>query len=142
MSEWAAPDDRELRELLRSWKTIAMVGASSREDRPSNRVFRYLLSKGYRVIPVNPNETEVEGEPAYPSLAAANEALGEIDVVDVFRRAEDTPPIARQAVEVGAKALWLQQGIYSEEAGRITSDAGLDVVMGICMKTVHQELVG
>src|SRR5688572_12399845 len=123
-----APDDVKLRALLGSWKTIAVVGLSSDVMKPSWRVARYLQDAGYRVIPVNPTETEVLGETAYPSLAEVPE---EIDLVDVFRRPEFTPDVAREAVAAGAKALWLQEGIVNDEARQIAEDAGLDVVMGL-----------
>lgn len=132
-----APEDDRLRELLGEWKTIAVVGLSSDFMKPSWRVASYLQAVGYRVIPVNPEETEVLGETAYPSLADVPEA---IDLVDVFRRPEYTPDVAEQAVAVGAKAVWLQEGIVNDEARRIAEDAGLDVVMGLCIKTVHRWL--
>jgi len=132
-----APEDERLRDLLGQWKTIAVVGLSSDPSRPSYGVARYLQDVGYRVIPVNPAETEVLGEKAYASLA---EVPVPIDLVDVFRRAEFTPDVAREAVAAGAKALWLQQGIVNDEARAIAEDAGLDVVMGLCIKTVHRWL--
>jgi predicted CoA-binding protein len=134
-----APEDRELRALLGDARTIAVVGLSTRPDRPSNDVAAYLQRKGYRIVPVNPNETEVLGERAYPTLRDIPPDV-RIDVVDVFRRSEHTPEIARDAVAIGAKALWLQQGIVNEEAYRIASEAGLDVVMGICIRTTKRRL--
>jgi hypothetical protein len=134
-----APEDRELRALLGDARTIAIVGLSSRQDRPSHDVAAYLQGKGYRIVPVNPNETEVLGERAYPSLREVPPDV-RVDVVDVFRRAEHTPEIARDAVAVGAKALWLQQGIVNDEAYRIASEAGLDVVMGICIRSTKRRL--
>jgi predicted CoA-binding protein len=128
------PSDDELRRLLTGAKTIAMVGASSKPHRPSNGVFQKLLSAGYRVIPVNPGETEVLGQRAYPSLEAIPE---KIDIVDVFRRAEETPPIADQAVKIGAKALWLQQGVSNEEAAARAAAGGLMVVMDRCIGTTY-----
>jgi predicted CoA-binding protein len=124
------PSDDVLRALLSSAKTIAVVGASSNPDRPSHGVMRALLNAGYRVIPVNPNETEVLGQPAYPSLEAVPEP---IDIVDVFRRAEYTPAIAGQAVTVGAKALWLQLGVTNQEAADRAKAGGLIVVMDLCI---------
>ena len=134
-----APEDRELRALLGDARTIAVVGLSSRPDRPSHDVADYLQRKGYRIIPVNPNETEVLGERAYPTLGDIPDDV-HVDVVDVFRRAEHTPEIARAAVAIGAKALWLQQGIVNDEAYRIASEAGLDVVMGICIRSTKRRL--
>lgn len=132
--------DRELRALLKRARTVAVVGLSSRPDRPSFQVAAYLQRNGYRIVPVNPSETEVLGETAYPSLLELPEDV-HVDVVDVFRRAEHTPEIARQAVAVGAKTLWLQEGIVSDEAAAIASDAGLDVIMGVCMRHVRQRLM-
>jgi uncharacterized protein len=133
------PEDRELRALLGDARTIAVVGLSSRPDRPSHRFASYLQSKGYRIIPVNPNETEVLGEPAYPSLRDLPPDVT-VDVVDVFRRASETPDVARDAVAIGATALWLQEGIVNEEAYRIAADAGLDVVMGVCIMQENERL--
>jgi predicted CoA-binding protein len=126
--------DQELRSILgEDVHTIAVVGLSSRPHRPSYEVASYLQHRGYRIVPVNPNETEVLGERAYPSLRDVPPEIS-IDVVDVFRRAELTPPIARDAVAVGARLLWLQEGIVNEEAARIATEGGLDVVMGVCIK--------
>jgi predicted CoA-binding protein len=141
MDPYREPDDRELRALLGDARTVAVVGLSTKPDRPSFEVAEYLQSKGYRIIPVNPNETEVLGERAYPSLRDIPSDVV-VDVVDVFRRAEATPEVARDAVEIGARALWLQDGIWNEDAYRIASEAGLDVVMGLCMKHVRQRLEG
>jgi predicted CoA-binding protein len=134
-----APEDRELRILLGEAHTIAVVGLSSKPGRPSLDVAAYLQQRGYRIVPVNPRETEVLGERAYPSLGDIPEDLA-IDVVDVFRRAEDTPPIARDAVAIGAKVLWLQDGIVNEEAYRIATEAGLEVIMGVCIRRADQRL--
>jgi predicted CoA-binding protein len=131
------PSDRELRAILGEAKTVAVVGLSSNPRRPSFPVARYLQERGYRVIPVNPKETEVLGEKAYPSLL---DFPDRIDAVDVFRRADETPEVARQAVQVGAKLLWLQSEIVNDDARRIAEEAGLDVVMGICIKDTHRRL--
>lgn len=133
------PDDRELKALLGTAHTIAVVGLSSKTHRPSNEVSAYLQRRGYRIIPVNPNEREVLGEKAYPSLLDIPNDLT-VDVVDVFRRAEETPAVARDAVAIGAKALWLQEGIVNEEAHQIASEARLEVVMGICIRIEDQRL--
>ena len=127
------PSDVELRSILGDARTIAVVGLSSRPDRPSHDVAAFLQRRGYRIVPVNPNETEVLGERAYPSLLEIPEEI-EIDVVDVFRRASDTPPVARDAVARGAKVLWLQEGILNDEARQIAEDAGLTVIMGVCIR--------
>jgi hypothetical protein len=134
-----APEDRELRILLGDARTVAIVGLSSRPDRPSNEIARYLQRKGYRIVPVNPNESEVLGERAYASLLEIPADV-QVDVVDVFRRAGETPAVARDAVAIGAKVLWLQEGIVNDEAYRIAADGGLDVIMGVCIKHVKQRL--
>jgi uncharacterized protein len=134
-----APEDRELRALLGEAHTIAVVGLSSNPDRPSNSVAGYLQDHGYRIVPVNPGETEILGERAYGSLTDIPGDV-RIDVVDVFRRAEHTPDVARDAVAIGAHVLWLQQGIFNEEAYRIASEAGLEVIMGVCIRTTIQRL--
>jgi predicted CoA-binding protein len=134
-----APEDRELRALLGDAHTVAVVGASSKPDRPSNGVAAYLQEHGYRIVPVNPNETEVLGERAYPTLRDLPAGM-RVDVVDVFRRAEETPEVAREAVAIGARVLWLQAGIVNEEAFRIASDAGLEVIMGVCIRSTIKRL--
>ena len=135
------PEDRELRALLGQVHTIAVVGLSSKPNRPSLSVAGYLQEHGYRIVPVNPRETEVLGERAYPTLRDIPSDI-QIDVVDVFRRAEETPEVARDAVAIGAKVLWLQADIVNEEAYRIASEAGLDVIMGVCIRTTRQRLEG
>ena len=126
-------------EILRDARTIAMVGASPKPDRPSHGVMRYLLAQGYRVIPVRPvGCDEVLGVPCARSLAEIEEP---IDLVDVFRRPEHTPAHAREAVEAGAGALWLQLGIVSAESRRIAEEAGLDYVEDACTAIVHREQV-
>ena len=126
-------------EILRDARTIALVGASPKPHRPSHGVMRYLLAQGYRVIPVRPvGCDEVLGVPCVRSLAEIEEP---IDLVDVFRRAEHTPAHAREAVEAGAGALWLQLGIVSSESRRIAAEAGLDYVEDACTAVVHREQV-
>ena len=124
------PGPEALRDLLETAATIAMIGASSNPDRPSHGVMRFLLERGLRVIPVNPKETEVLGQRAWPSLQAVPER---VDIVDVFRRAEYTPAIADEAVRVGARALWLQRGIRNEGAAARATAGGLVVVMDLCI---------
>jgi predicted CoA-binding protein len=131
------PSNDVLKELLTSAKTIAMVGASSNPDRPSNGIMRKLQNVGYHVIPVNPNETAVLGERAYPSLGEVPER---IDIVDVFRRAEFTPAIADDAVKVGARALWLQAGVVNDAAAVKAEAGGLLVVMDACIGVMHAVL--
>ena len=126
----ANPSDPELKQLLNDTTIIAIVGASSNPDKESHGIMQKLQRSGYRVIPVNPHETEVLGERSYPSLVDVPER---IDIVDVFRRAEDTPGIADEAVTIGAKALWLQTGIVSEDAAARAKAGGLTVVMDKCI---------
>jgi uncharacterized protein len=133
--------DESLREQLAriyaETKTIAVVGISRYPFKPSQRVPKYLQEQGYRIRPVNPRGGSVLGEPVARSLA---EVDGPVDVVDVFRPAEEAPKIARQAIDIGAKVLWLQEGIESQEAKRIAEAAGLTVVMNRCMGETHAEL--
>jgi hypothetical protein len=124
------PSDDELRALLMSARTIAVVGASSKPHRPSNEIMRILLQAGFEVIPVTPNEQSVLGQRAYPSLS---DVPTRIEIVDVFRAAEAAPAIAREAVAIGSRALWLQLGVISEEAAAIAQAAGLIVVMDKCI---------
>ncbi len=124
-------DDQGILDLLGSARRIAVVGASSSPARPSFGVFRTLLAAGYECVPVNPNETAILGVPAVATLAEAA-AEGRIDIVDVFRRAELTEDIARDAVAVGARALWLQLDIVNWESARIAAAGGLSVVMDRC----------
>jgi predicted CoA-binding protein len=131
------PTDQELTQLLTNATTIAVVGASSNPDKASFGIMQKLRKAGYRVIPVNPRETEILGERSYPSLVDVPER---IDIVDVFRRAEDTPGIADEAVTIGAKALWLQSGIVSEEAAARTKAGGLIAVMDACIGATHSLL--
>ena len=131
------PSDEQLRQILSNASTIAVVGASSKPDRSSHGIMQRLQYVGYRVIPVNPYETEVLGERAYPSL---KDVPVKIDIVDVFRRAEFTPAIADDAVAVGAKVLWLQSGIENDDAAARAQAGGLKVVMDACLATVHSYL--
>ena len=130
----ANPPDDTLRRILTKARTIAVVGASSDPERASHGIFRRLQAVGYHVIPVNPKETEVLGEKAYASLEEVPEP---VDIVNVFRRAEDTPEIAGSAVRKGAKTLWLQTGISNEDAAARAEAGGLQVVMDACIATTH-----
>ena len=134
---YAHPSDQDLKRLLTDATTIAMVGASSNPDKASHGMMQKLQQVGYRVIPVNPRETEILGERSYASLL---DVPGPIDIVDVFRRAEDTPGIAGEAVTIGAKALWLQSGIVNEEAAARATAGGLVAVMDTCIGTMHSLL--
>lgn len=133
--KWHTED--ELRKIYAESKTIAVVGISADESKPSNNVPAYLQSQGYRIIPVNPRGGEILGEAVYESLDKVDTA---VDVVDVFRPAEETPDIARQAAKIGAKVLWLQEGIASDEAEKIGEEAGMTVIMDRCMRATHREL--
>jgi uncharacterized protein len=137
MAEWQDPET--IARLVRSARTVAIVGLSANSLRPSNFVGVYLQRHGYRVIPVNPGETEVLGERSYPSLAEVPE---HIDIVDVFRRPPAVPAIAEQAVAVGAGALWLQFGVISAEGATIAERGGLAVVMDRCLKVEHARHLG
>ena len=133
--------EASLREkLLRIYaetKTIAVVGASADESKAAHQIPRYLQSQGYRIIPVNPRGGEVLGEPVFRSLTDIDVP---VDVVDVFRPAQEAPAIARQAIAIGAKVLWLQIGIESEEARQLAEAAGLTVIMNRCMGETHGQL--
>jgi uncharacterized protein len=137
----SAPGDDALRALLEDAEIIVVVGLSSTPDRPSYDVAAYLQRHGYRIVPVNPRETEVLGESAHRSLLDLPADL-RVDVVDVFRRSEHIPEIAHQAVRIGARTLWLQEGIVNEEAERIASEAGLAVIMDACIKQTRERLMG
>ena len=128
-----------LTRILAQSRTIAVVGLSANWYRPSYFAAKYLQEHGYRVIPVNPNYAEVLGERCYPSVAAIPEP---VDVVDAFRKADEMPALAREAVAKGARVLWMQLGVRNEVAARIASDAGLDVVMDRCMKIEHARILG
>jgi predicted CoA-binding protein len=135
-------DDAGVRELLRSRPRIAVIGASADPGRPVFGVMRTLRRAGYDVVPVSPGVEEIEGLRCFPTLADAVRATGRVDIVDVFRRPEACAAHAREAVEVGARCLWLQLGIASAEAGRIAHEAGLSVVMDRCIAIEHRRLVG
>ncbi len=128
-----------LRRMLRNHRTVAIIGLSAEWHRPSYFVAKYLQQHGYRIIPVNPRYQEVLGERCYPSLDAIEE---KVDLVDVFRRSDDVLPIARQAVQIGAKGLWQQIGVMNLEADHVVRQAGLDSVMNRCVKIEHARLFG
>ena len=132
-------DDQMMKDILLSAKTIASVGLSSNPGKESYGIVQYLQSQGYRVIPVNPTADEILGEKAYPDLESVPE---EIDVVQVFRRPEDVPPVVDSAIKAGAKAVWMQEGIVHEEAAQKARDAGIQVVMDACMRVTHRRLIG
>lgn len=124
-------------DILKSSRVVAVVGLSSNPERPSYRVASYLKEQGYRVIPVNPKENAVLDEVAYPNLSSIPTR---VDVVDIFRRPEDVPAIVEQAIKIGARAVWMQEGIVHEVAAAQAREAGLLVVMDKCMLKEHQKL--
>jgi len=131
--------DQTLKDILLSAKTIASVGLSSNSEKVSYGVGAYLLEQGYQVVPVNPTADEILGEKTYSDLGSVPE---EIDVVQVFRRPEDVPPVVDAAIKAGAKVVWMQLGIVNEEAAQTARDAGLQVVMDRCMRVEHIRLIG
>ena len=136
LPDGAPPSTDPIFDILTRYKTIAVVGLSSNPSRPSYGVTEYMQSSGYHIIPVNPNETDVLGEPSYARL---EDAPQKIEVVDVFRRPEDVPPVVDAAIRVGAKVIWMQLGIANEPAARKAQAAGLTVVMDACMLVEHKK---
>ena len=132
-------NDQMLKDILLSAKTIASVGLSSNRAKESYGIVEYLKGQGYHIIPVNPTTGEVLGEKAYPDLESVPE---KIDVVQVFRKPEDVPPVVDSAIKVGAKVVWMQEGIVNEEAAEKARAAGLQVVMDACMRVTHRRLIG
>lgn len=128
---------RTIEEILTACQTIAVVGLSPNPERDSHRVAAYLKSQGYRIIPVNPTIKEVLGETSYPDLLSV--PVG-VDVVDIFRRPEDVPPIVDQAIRIGAQTVWMQLGIVHEEAAQKARSHGLDVIMDRCTAVEHRAL--
>ncbi|HEX5943828.1 MAG TPA: CoA-binding protein, partial [Anaerolineales bacterium] len=125
--------------ILLSAKTIASVGLSSNQQKESYWIVSYLKDQGYRIIPVNPTADEILGEKAYPDLESIPD---KIDVVQVFRKPEDVPPVVESAIKAGAKVVWMQEGIVNEEAAQMARQAGLQVVMDACMRVTHRRLIG
>lgn len=132
-------NDQMMKEILLSSKTIASVGLSGNQQKESFWIASYLKEQGYRVIPVNPTATEILGEKAYPDLSSLPE---KVDVVQVFRKPEDVPPVVDEAIKIGAKVVWMQEGIVHEEAAQKAREAGLQVVMDACMRATHRRLIG
>ena len=132
--------DEEIKYILRDFKTIAVVGISPKEDLPSYVVASYLKSKGYRIIPVRPDGDEILGEKVYHSLSEIPNEVG-VEVVDIFRRSEDVPPIVQEAIRRRAKAIWMQEGVIHKEAADKAEKAGLKVIMDRCMKKELQRLL-
>jgi predicted CoA-binding protein len=136
---YTEPSEEELRQIYADTKTIATVGASTDESKPAHYIPEYLSRVGFQVVPVNPRAEQIWGVKAYPKL---EEVPVEVDAVQVFRPSEESPDIARSAVAIGAKVLWMQEGVRSDEAYAIASEAGLKVVMDRCMGTTHRYLFG
>lgn len=128
----------EIKRILQSCQTIAVVGLSPKPARPSNEVALYLQEAGYTVIPVNPGQTEILGQTCYPQLQAIP---GRVDLVNIFRRPEDVEPIVADAIKVRARVVWMQQGIVNEKAAAMAIKAGLTVIMDRCIKVDHQDLL-
>lgn len=122
-------------EILNKYHVVAMVGVSQKEDRPSYKVFNYLTSHGYDVIPVNPAIPEMMGKPTYPDLKSIPR---KIEIVDIFRKSEEVMPVVEAAIDTGAKVIWMQEGVVNEEAASKAREAGLQVVMNKCMKKTHE----
>ena len=135
---WKNPSDEQLREILTTSKTIAVVGCSPKPERSSYQITGFLIQQGYRVYPVHPKATNILGQTVYPSLADIPKP---IDIVNVFRKSEYTPDIAQQAANIEAKTLWLQQGIQHPEAYQITQQHGMICVMDLCIAVMHRLLL-
>ena len=129
--------DTDLKRLFETVRTIAVVGCSPKPERPGHYVAKYLQDLGYRIIPVNPGQTEILGEKCYASLRDIPEP---VDMVDCFRRAEDIPPVVEDAIAIGAKFVWMQLGIVNEEAAKCALEAGIEVVMDRCPKIDYPRL--
>ena len=134
----AAQQAASIRRILMDSKTIAVVGLSPKPHRPSNQVARYLMEAGYTIIPVNPGQDSVLGMPCYPNLRSIPTS---VDLVDIFRRSEAVMPIVEEAIEIGAKYIWMQEGIVNREAAARAEAAGLAVVMDRCTKIDHMDLL-
>ena len=128
---------KQIPETLRSSRTIAVVGLSGKRFRPSYGVAEYMQKAGYRIIPVNPHESRILGEPCYPDLDSVPEP---VDIVDIFRRSEFVPEIVEAAIRKGAKVVWMQEGVIHDEAARRAEAAGLTVVMDRCILKDHRRL--
>lgn len=129
--------EQTVRELLKTSNTIASVGLSSNPEKDSHWVVSYLKNNGYKIIPVNPTASEIMGEKSYASLSEIPE---KVDIVQIFRKSEDVPPVVEEAIKIGAKVVWMQEGIVNEEAEQAAEEAGLFVVMDVCMRAAHQWL--
>ena len=139
--DWSDPTVAD--HILRTYRVWAVVGCSSHPWRASFGVSRYLLSQGYEVVPINPNEELIHGKPAYPDLASVPvDPRAPIEVVDIFRRSELVMPHVEEAIAIGAKAVWMQLEVWNEEAAELAADAGLEVVMDRCPAIDHPSMIG
>jgi uncharacterized protein len=127
--------EEEIRSILLNTKTIAVVGMSTKAGRPSQEVPLYLKAHGYKIIPVNPKATQVAGMEAYPDLLSIPE---KVDLVEVFMRPEEVPPVVEDAIKIGAKVVWMQEGIVNQEAAERAEQAGLLAVQDMCMRVAHR----
>ena len=124
--------------ILKKYRVVAVVGLSANKERPSYVVSAYLKEHGYKVIPVNPKEDKILGERCYPSLIVIDE---KVDIVDIFRRSEDVEDIVDEAIKIGAKAVWMQEGVMDERAANKAREAGLEVIMDMCIMKEHRKMV-
>lgn len=124
--------------ILKDFHTVAVVGLSANKERPSYGVSAYLKEQGYKIIPVNPKEDQILGERCYPSLTSIDE---QVDIVDVFRRSEELEAIIDEAIKMGAKVVWMQEGVVNEEAAAKAREAGLEVIMDMCMMKEHRRMM-
>jgi len=129
--------EQKLKDILTSSNTVASVGLSSNPQKESYGVVSYLHGQGYKIIPVNPSAAEIMGEKAYPSLS---DIPDKVDVVQIFRKPEDVPPVVDEAIKIGAKVVWMQEGVVNHEAAKKAEEAGLKVVMDTCMRAAHRYL--
>jgi predicted CoA-binding protein len=126
-----------IKNILSRCRTIAVVGLSPKENRPSYQVASYMLEAGYKIIPVNPGHSKILGQTCYPDLCSIPDS---VEIVDIFRRSDQVVPFIKDAIEIGAKVIWMQQGIINEEAARIAEQSGLTVIMDRCIKIDHLQL--
>jgi len=133
--------DSQIIEILRSARTIAVVGCSPKPYRDSNSVARYLIEQGYAIVPVTPKHDEILGVRAYPDLLTADEGAGPIEIVNIFRASEFVRPHVEEAIEIQARLIWMQLGVINEEAAELARSAGIAVVMDECLRVRHKELL-
>jgi predicted CoA-binding protein len=132
-------DADTLKQILKTVRVVASVGVSSNEEKPSYGIFGYLKAHGYQMIPVNPTAAEIQGSKVFPDLLSIPD---KVDVVQVFRKPEDVPPVVEQAIQIGARVVWMQEGVINEAAAARAESAGLQVVMDRCMRETHRRLLG